>query len=277
MSGAKVIQLIVSVGTLVLFVAVFAAPKKYSEKKLADRARVESKKDTDNQLAEIKKGLKPDAGAKLAELEKRYADAANPAQKVAALDSLSFFWDRQMYPGASILYIEEKAGLLNTPEQWIITGDRYLSMAEFGEPESKIYRLDKAAECYRHVLDKQPDHLTAKTGLGTVLVRKQEDPMSGIALLREVVDADPRNVRALLQLADFSILSNQPDKAIARFDQVLEADPTYVDAYFFKAETYAKMGNKTEALHFLNEYKKRVENPEAAKEAENYLKSNYGL
>ncbi len=59
-------------------------------------------------------------------------------------------------------------------------------------------------------------------------------------------------------------MSNQPDKALARFDQVLEADPTYVDAYFFKAETYARMGNKAEANRFLDEYKTRVNNPEAA-------------
>lgn len=277
MNRTKVIQLVVSAGTLVLFVAVFAAPKNYSEKKLAERARIETKKEADNQLVEIKKGLKPDVGAQLAQLEKDYAEAGNTGQKVAALDSLSAFWDRQRYPGASVLYVEEKAALLEKADIWIMAGDRYLGMAEFGEPENKAYRLDKAAECFQNALDLESDNLIAKTGMGTVLVRKQENPMAGIALLREVVDADPKNIRALLQLADFSILSNQPEKALARFDQVLEADPTYVDAYFFKAETYARMGNKEEARRFLAEYKTRVGNPEAGNEAENYLKSSYGL
>lgn len=277
MNRTKTIQLLVLSGTLILFVVVYAAPKNYSEKKLADRARVETKKDTDNQLVEIKKQLKPDAGAKLADLEKMYSAAASADQKASALDSLSAFWDKQMYPGASVLYIEEKAILLNTAEQWIITGDRYLSMADFGEPENKPYRLDKASECYQNALDKEPNNLTAKTGMGTVLVRKQENPMAGIAMLREVVDADPKNIRALLQLADFSIMSGQFDKAIARFDQVLAVDPTFIDAYFFKAETYAKAGNKEEARRFLKEYQIKVDHPEAATEAENYLKSNYGL
>ena len=277
MNRTKVIQLVVSAGTLVLFVAVFAAPKNYSEKKLAERARIETKKEADNQLVEIKKGLKPDVGAQLAQLEKNYAEAGNSDQKTAALDSLTAFWDRQRYPGASVLYVEEKAALLEKAEIWIMAGDRYLGMAEFGEPENKAYRLDKAAECFQNALDLESGNLTAKTGMGTVLVRKQENPMAGIALLREVVDADPKNIRALLQLADFSIMSNQPEKALARFDQVLEADPTYVDAYFFKAETYARMGNKEEARRFLNEYKTRVGNPEAGNEAENYLKSSYGL
>lgn len=277
MNRSKTIQILVLAGAVALFVVVYAAPKNYSEKTLADRTRVETKKETDKELVEIKKQLKPDAGAKLAQLEQVYSDARSTEQKTKALDSLSTFWDKQMYPGASVLYIEEKATLVNTAEQWIIAGDRYLSMAEFGEPENKAYRLDKAAECYQNALDKDANNLTAKTGKGTVLVRKQENPMAGIAVLREVVDADPNNIRALLQLADFSIMSGQFDKAIARFDQVLKADPTYVDAYFFKAETYAKMGNKAEPRRFLDEYKVKVGNPESGTEAENYLKSNYGL
>lgn len=277
MNRTKTIQLVVMAGAIGLFVVVFAAPKNYSEKKLADRARVETKKESDNQLVEIKKELSADAGAKLAQFEKNYSSATTSADKAMALDSLTLFWDKEMYPGAAVLYMEEKAALLDNAEQWILTGDRYLSMAEFGEPENKTFRLDKAAECYQNALDKAPSDLTAKTGMGTVLVRKQEDPMAGIALLREVVDADPKNIRALLQLADFSILSGQFDKAIARFDQVLEIEPTYIDVYFFKAETYAKMGNKAEARKFLDEYKSKVNIPESATEAENYLKSNYGL
>jgi len=277
LNKAKIIQLSVLAASLAVLVIVFAAPKNYSEKKLAERARIEVKKDADQQLVEIKKELKPEAGARVAELEKQLGEAKTDAEKVILLDSLAAFWDVQMYPGASVLYVEEKAVILNTAQQWIITGDRYLSMADFGDDENRPYRLDKAEEAYQNALDADAKNLNAKTGLGTVLVRKQQNPMQGIALLREVVDEDPKNIRALLQLADFSIMSNQPDKALARFDQVLEADTNYVDVYFFKAETYAKMGNKPEAQKFLEEYKKRAPSPEAGEEAANYLKINYGL
>lgn len=277
MNRTKAIQIVVLAAAVGLFVAVFAAPKNYSEKKLADRARIETKKDTDNQLVEIKKELKADAGAKLADLESRLGLAQTKEEKASLLDSITLFWDKQFYPGAAVVFMEEKASLLNTAQHWITVGDRYLSMAEFGEPENKDFRLQKAEDCFQNALDKDPGNLVAKTGLGTVMVRKQLEPMAGIALLREVVDADPKNIRALLQLADFSILSGQYDKAIIRFDEVLAADPSYVDTYFFKAETYAKMGDKEKALAFLEEYKKNAGNPEAGIEAENYLKSNYGL
>jgi tetratricopeptide (TPR) repeat protein len=277
LNRAKVIQLLTTGGALVLFVLVFAAPKNYSEKNLEKKAVAEVKKDLDNQLTEIKKSLKKESLEQINALEKKLYEASGEKEKESVLNEMILFWDVQKYPGAAVLFMEDKAALTKSPEDWNTTGDRYLSMADFGDDENRPFRWDKAEECYRKALELSPQNLTAKTGLGTVLVRKSQNPMEGIALLREVVDADPKNIRALLQLADFSILSNQFDKAINRFDQILEADPNYHDAYFFKAETYAKMGDKAKAALFLKEYQKHAPDEEAAKEAENYLKENYGL
>lgn len=277
MNRAKVIQLLTTGGALVLFVLVFAAPKNYSEKNLEKKAVAEVKKDLDNQLTEIKKSLKKESLEQINALEKKLYETSGEKEKESVLNEMILFWDVQKYPGAAVLFMEDKAALTKSPEDWNTTGDRYLSMADFGDDENRPFRWDKAEECYRKALELSPQNLTAKTGLGTVLVRKSQNPMEGIALLREVVDADPKNIRALLQLADFSILSNQFDKAINRFDQILEADPNYHDAYFFKAETYAKMGDKAKAALFLKEYQKHAPDEEAAKEAENYLKENYGL
>ncbi len=277
MNRAKVIQLATTGGALVLFVLVFAAPKNYSEKSLDDKAIAEVKKDLGNQLTEIKKSLKKESLEQISVLEKKLSEVSGEQEKSAILNEIILFWDVEKYPGAAVLFMEDKASLTKSPEDWNATGDRYLSMADFGDEENRPYRWDKAEECYRNALSVSPENLTAKTGLGTVLVRKSQNPMEGISLLREVVDADPKNIRALLQLADFSILSNQYDKAINRFDQILEADPNYHDAYFFKAETYAKMGDKVKADFFLKEYQKHAPDEEAGKEAENYLKENYGL
>ncbi len=277
MNRAKVIQLATTGGALVLFVLVFAAPKNYSERNLEKKAVAEVKKELGNQLTEIKKSLRKESLEKINSLEKKLSEATGDGEKVPVLNEIILFWDVEKYPGAAVLYMEDKASVTKSPDDWNATGDRYLSMADFGDEENRPFRLDKAEECYRNALSISPENLTAKTGLGTVLVRKSQNPMEGIALLREVVDADPKNVRALLQLADFSILSNQYDKAIKRFDQILEADPNYHDAYFFKAETYAKMGDKAKAEFFLKEYQSHAPDEEAAKEAENYLKENYGL
>ncbi len=277
MNRTKVIQLVTTGGALVLFILLFAAPKNFSEKNLDNKAKVEAKKEIDNQLTEIKGSLNANDLAAITELENKLKEASDADEKAGILIQMIMFWDMQKYPGAAVLYMEEKAAVSNKTEDWIAAGDRYLSMADFGDSENRPYRWDKAEECYRNALRVSENDLTAKTGLGTVLVRKSQNPMEGIALLREVVDADPKNIRALLQLADFSIMSNQFDKAIARFDQILEADPNYFDAYFFKAETYAKMGDKTKAGLFLEEYKRNAPDEEAAREAENYLKENYGL
>lgn len=277
MNRSKAIQTATVVGALVLFILLFAAPKNFSDKNLDEKAKVEARKEIDRQLSEIKGSLEPDALAVITDLENKLKSASDGNEKAEVLNRMILFWDMQKYPGAAVLYMEEKAGLSGKAEDWIAAGDRYLSLADFGDAENRPYRWDKAEECYRNALRSEENNLTAKTGLGTVLVRKSQNPMEGIALLREVADADPKNIRALLQLADFSIMSNQFEKAIARFDQILEADPTYFDAYFFKAETYAKMGEKAKARHFLEEYKKKAPDTHAANEAESYMKENYGL
>ncbi len=56
------------------------------------------------------------------------------------------------------------------------------------------------------------------------LVTSSPNPMPGIMLLREVLEEDPKNVKALSALGLFSIQSNQLDKAIARFEQIVEID-----------------------------------------------------
>lgn len=51
------------------------------------------------------------------------------------------------------------------------------------------------------------------------------NPMEGITLLRELIAKDSNNVDAHLYLGMFSVRSNQMDKAIKRFEKVVELRP----------------------------------------------------
>src|SRR5690606_23405365 len=98
-------------------------------------------------------------------------------------------------------------------------------------------------------------NLSAKTGLGSALVTGTSNPMQGIALLREVVEADPKNVEANKALGLFSLQSQQFDKAIDRFKTVVEQKPD-AESYFYLATGYEKSGLKSEAIAA---YQKRTE------------------
>ena len=62
-----------------------------------------------------------------------------------------------------------------------------------------------------------------------------ENPMEGILELRALADDTPPNLDAVMWLGRFSVQSGQMDKARERFDQVIDAQPDRVEAYWERA------------------------------------------
>lgn len=62
-----------------------------------------------------------------------------------------------------------------------------------------------------------------------------ENPMEGILALRALADETPPNLDAVMWLGRFSIQSGQLEKARERFDQVIDAQPDRVEAYWERA------------------------------------------
>ncbi|HNU55322.1 MAG TPA: tetratricopeptide repeat protein [Flavobacteriales bacterium] len=95
----------------------------------------------------------------------------------------------------------------------------------------------------------------AKTQEAIALVNGQ-DPMRGIMMLREILAEDPDNVEAHWHLGLFSIQSGQYDKALNRFQKVLELDPeNFPDAWFYLGRTYATLDSNAQAIASLKKYR----------------------
>ena len=62
-----------------------------------------------------------------------------------------------------------------------------------------------------------------------------DNPMEGILALRALADETPPNLDAVMWLGRFSVQSGQFDKARERFNQVLDAAPDRVEAYWERA------------------------------------------
>ena len=62
-----------------------------------------------------------------------------------------------------------------------------------------------------------------------------ENPMEGILELRALAEETPPNLDAVLWLGRFSVHSGQLDKARERFEQVIDAAPDRVEAYWERA------------------------------------------
>ena len=70
------------------------------------------------------------------------------------------------------------------------------------------------------ITQRELDNLSAKTKLAMTLVIT-ENPMSGIMMLREVIEKDPKNREALLSLGLLSIQSGQYERGVERFEKLL--------------------------------------------------------
>ena len=77
----------------------------------------------------------------------------------------------------------------------------------------------------------------------------------------------------LLQLnfAFFSVKSRQWDKAIRRFEKVLQIDSTYIEAYLHLADAYEQSGNKIKTIEVLEKYKTKTDDVLAKNEIEKYI------
>ncbi|HRW90872.1 MAG TPA: tetratricopeptide repeat protein [Flavobacteriales bacterium] len=103
-----------------------------------------------------------------------------------------------------------------------------------------------------------PDPIDLRVQEAVALVNGTQ-PMQGIMMLREILQEDPDNVEAHWNLGLFSVQSGQYDKAVERFQKVLELDPEgHSEAWFYLGRTYATMDSTDLAIAAFNEYRSTV-------------------
>ena len=92
-----------------------------------------------------------------------------------------------------------------------------------------------------------------KINRGVALVENGENPMEGIQLLLSVVKEDPKNQKALYHLGMFSMRSGQYQKAIDRFETILndEKESEFEQVPYVLAVAYLNIDNKEKAKELL--------------------------
>lgn len=104
------------------------------------------------------------------------------------------------------------------------------------------------------------------------LVEQGKNPMRGITLLREVIEEDSTNIRALKKLGEFSIQSGQTDKAIKRFERILSLNPRDIDALYYMGHLSAQKGNKEMAITYFEQCLELIDDEDFEEEIKGYLK-----
>jgi len=103
------------------------------------------------------------------------------------------------------------------------------------------------------------------------LVTESGSPMQGIMLMRKILEEHPNNARAHFQMGLFSIQSGQFEKAVERFEKVISIDPSNVESLYFLGNAHSNLGNKTEAISYLESFIEKTEDEESRKEVEKII------
>ena len=259
-------RLLVVLGVIALTAALYFAPKKIEKKVTADTLAGFS---IDDQINEVKGRLKSEEKEQITAIEDLLKK--NPSDKNIQ-DSLGKLWDRFQTPQISSYYYEEIAKSESTEQNWINAAFRYFDAFKMtGDSLKRTYFVNKAIDSYKKVIEINPKNYDAKTDLGVCYAEGSSNPMQGILMLREVAEEAPNHLMAQYNLGVLSVKSGQLDKAVGRFEKVLEIDPTIVDARFLLGKTYMQMGNNAFALRNFETLKKESKNQALVSEVESLI------
>lgn len=207
-----------------------------------------------------KSGINASLAREISDLEAKI-ESAKGEEKIALLQELAIKWDDVARPIPQGFVYEEMAKISPEFEYWLKSGDSYRAGYTNLQDTALSSALNKfAIQSYEKALDLDPNSLPAKVGLGASLVTGSNNPMAGIALLREVITADPKNFDANKALGMFSMQSQQFDRAIERFKTVIEIKPD-AESYFFLATAYEKIGLNSEAIAAFQRSKELAADP----------------
>ncbi|WP_158796512.1 M48 family metallopeptidase [Pedobacter sp. L105] len=207
-----------------------------------------------------KNSINANLAAEITTLENAYKTASDDEQ-LGDAKVLAQKWDDVEQATPSALYLEIVANKQRNLTNWLAAGGGLLKA--FDNTQDSLIGpvlLQKANTAYTNAVALDSANLEARTGLGITIVNGMGAPMSGIAMLLDVVKKDPKNMKANMSLGTFAIKSGQFDKAITRFNSIIAIKPS-PDAYFYLGTAYENLGKNKEAVEAYLNSKKLAANP----------------
>ncbi len=211
--------------------------------------------------------VKKDSAEKLTQLALK-SNTANNYKDIAE------FWEREKNIDIAAFYYKKAALLENTEKSMTFAGKLFLVlMQRTAETPVKQWQSEEAITCFEKVLALNPSNDSIKVALATCYTKGNGETMKGVGLLKEVVEKNPKNISANMQLGKLSLQSGQNEKAIARFETVLSQDAKNTEALYLLAGAYRGQGNKEKAIAMLEKCKKIINNPDFSKEIDEQIKT----
>ena len=212
----------------------------------------------DSILHHAKENLSPAQASRLSFLENRISRGDVLTQKIHVYHQLARFWSDTVPVFEPYgWYTAEAARLENSENSLTFAAHLFLDNLKGEEnPSLKQWKALQAKDLFERSLKINPANDSSEIGLGMVqLYGGLGLPMEGIQKIRKVADEHPGNIYAQMTLGHASVTSGQFDKAIERFETVLQLQPDNLEAILSFADTYERKGDKLKAAEW---YKKSL-------------------
>lgn len=271
-------QLVLIVAATTFAIVLFSLPKvllNKDEKELENSAQLEKAEEKNSTTSETQHKT-----VAFNELEKTKANGflhslqkeSNLQKKLVLLDSISVLYNGKALYDSSAYYSEGALAQFETIESWTAIGDACYKAYYFSADDSKAnFWGSKTQEYYKKALDKKPELLDIKARMAMTYTRSK-NPMQAALTLREVLEKDPNNEQALLNMGLLSVQSGQHEKAVTRFSKLLSINPENWLAEFYLGIAYNELGKKKEAKECFEKVVRNEKQEQILEAANEYLK-----
>jgi len=224
----------------------------------------------DTEIAAAKKGFADNTNKMILQLENELSDLSGNEKELKIKELAEVYANNNQFTVAALYYL---SGSADDAKEYILAAEAFRKAYKNISDSSLMPTLiEKATTCFQSALEKDPNNLDAKSGLGSCIVDAGQNPMQGIQLLLAVVKVDSLNLNANLNLGLFSMKSGQFDKAIKRFETVAKLKPN-AEIYGMLADAYEQTGNNEAAIAALKKAKAYIIDKDILVNIDNYIKN----
>lgn len=207
----------------------------------------------------------------LSELTKEFFTVSNKEKKIKFADSLAVTYRKFHVYDSAAKYYGEVAMLNPSPKTFEVAGDAYNMAYTAASEKEKPLLNEKSRSFYKLVLKQSPQNLEVKSKLALTFIGT-ENPMEGIAMLRDILKTDPQNESAIYNLGILSMQSGQYQKAIERFKTLIDINPANANAHFYLGMCFMNSGEKKKAKIAFEAARALENDPAFQATVETYLK-----
>jgi len=229
--------------------------------------------DTDSSGTQISNHPAPsgEIQASVQNLRRQFRDSTANEKNAIFADSLATLYQISGKFDSSAWFAEEAAKFYNTVESWVKAGDQYYQAYTLALDQSKQnYFAEKTRTYYQKVLDVNAGNLDVKAKMAMTYF-SGKNPMQGISLLREVLEADPKNELALFNLGMLSIQSGQYERAVERLQALVNINPGHTQGHLLLGIAFMNSGEKTKAKEEFEKVKEMDKDPAVQATVDSYL------